>query len=319
LSRFTIQQHMNSNDTPLELDNALSNLADVAAGVAYAGASIDEQIHLLQAQIIALQAEINALRRRDETVKFYMHRLDEEMRLAARLQQDFLPKSLPQVGRVHFHVLFRPAGYVSGDLYDVMRLDETHVGFYMADAVGHGMPAALLTMFIKNALVTKQIVPGGYRLLPPGETMARLNDALVGQNLSYATFATAIYGTIDTQTLEVSCARGGHPNPIVLRGNGAVECLHADGSLLGIFPDEVFTTAHTTLGGGDRLLIFSDGVDVAFSDDQTVDSQRWLSEIEKRRHLSSEDLLKSISEHLDRENGSLAPKDDLSVIIAEVR
>jgi sigma-B regulation protein RsbU (phosphoserine phosphatase) len=241
------------------------------------------------------------------------------MRLAARLQQDFLPKSLPQVGRVHFHVLFRPAGYVSGDLYDVMRLDEKHVGFYMADAVGHGMPAALLTMFIKNALVTKQIIPGGYRLLPPGETMAKLNDALVGQNLSYATFATAIYGTINTQTLELSCARGGHPNPVILRNNGSVECLHADGSLLGIFPDEIFTTATTQLASGDRLFIFSDGVDVAFSEDQSVDSQRWLSEIDKRRHLSSEELMQSITEHLDRENGSLAPKDDLSVIIAEVK
>ena len=75
-------------------------------------------------------------------------------------------------------------GYVSGDLYDVMRLDETHIGFYMADAVGHGMPAALLTMFIKNALVTKEIGPGGYRLLAPGETIAKLNEVLLGQNLS---------------------------------------------------------------------------------------------------------------------------------------
>jgi len=46
-----------------------------------------------------------------------------------------------------------------------MRLDEHHVGFYMADAVGHGMPAALLTMFLKQALVTKEITPKGYRLL----------------------------------------------------------------------------------------------------------------------------------------------------------
>ena len=76
----------------------------------------------------------------------------------------FFPSSCRNSG-VRFHTLFRPAGYVSGDLYDIMRLDETHVGFYMADAVGHGMPAALLTMFIKNALVTKQIGPEGYRLL----------------------------------------------------------------------------------------------------------------------------------------------------------
>jgi len=306
-------------DTSLELDHALSDVADASLNISRAGAMIDQQVQVLQSQIVALHAEITALRLRDETVKFYMHRLDEEMRLAARLQQDFLPKSLPQVGRLHFHTLFRPAGYVSGDLYDVMRLDETHVGFYMADAVGHGMPAALLTMFIKNALVTKQIIPGGYRLVPPGETMAKLNDALIGQNLSYATFATAIYGTINTDTLEVSCARGGHPNPIILRANGSVEVLAADGSLLGIFPDEVYTTVTAKLDTGDRLFVFSDGVEVAYSDKTHSDCQRWWREIENRRHLSSEELLATLTSNLDSENGSLTPRDDLTVIIAEVK
>src|SRR3954467_5779267 len=172
---------------------------------------IEQQMESLQGEITSLQDEVNLLRRRDETLGFYMQRVDEEMRLAARLQQDFLPKNLPQLGRVKFHSLYRPAGYVSGDLYDVMRLDESHVGFYMADAVGHGMPAALLTMFIKNALVTKQISPDGYRLLDPSQTMAKLNEVLVGQHLSHATFATAIYGHVNTDTLQMTFARGGHP------------------------------------------------------------------------------------------------------------
>ena len=83
-------------------------------------AAILGQVEALEGELSALRQEINLLRRRDETLNFYMHRLDEELRLAARLQQDFLPKSLPQIGPVHFHTLFRPAGYVSGDLYDVM-------------------------------------------------------------------------------------------------------------------------------------------------------------------------------------------------------
>src|SRR5205809_614043 len=57
----------------------------------------------LQAEVESLRQEVNLLRRRDETLNFYMRRMDDEMRLAARLQRDFLPKSLPQLGRVHFH------------------------------------------------------------------------------------------------------------------------------------------------------------------------------------------------------------------------
>src|SRR5665213_2378159 len=142
------------------------------------------QLETVQHEMDSLRGELNQVRRRDETLNFYMHRLDEELRLAARLQQDFLPKILPQLGQVHFHTLFRPAGYVSGDLYDVTRLDERHIGFYIADAVGHGMPAALLTMFIKHALVTKEIVGNAYRLLTPSESLARLNMSLIDQNLS---------------------------------------------------------------------------------------------------------------------------------------
>src|SRR4051794_27938117 len=96
--------------------------------------ALEKQLDFMQSEIELLHQEVNLLRRRDETVNFAMTRVDEEMRLAARLQQDFLPKILPQLGKLSFHTLYRPAGYVSGDLYDVMRLDENHIGFYMADA-----------------------------------------------------------------------------------------------------------------------------------------------------------------------------------------
>src|SRR5438552_2110331 len=83
-----------------------------------------------------------------------------------------------------------------------------------------GGAAARLTMFLKNALVTKEITAGGYRLVEPSRTMQRLNAALVEQNLSYATFATALYGRIDATSLTLTFALGGHPNPLLLTKGG---------------------------------------------------------------------------------------------------
>jgi phosphoserine phosphatase RsbU/P len=230
-----------------------------------------------------------------------------------------LPKELPKVGPVRFHTLFRPAGYVSGDLYDVMRLDETHVGFYIADAVGHGVPAALLTMFIKQALVTKEIVPGGYRLLPPGESMARLNQTLVDQNLAHATFATALYGIIDVETLEVTVARAGHPAPMVIRAANpdAIEPLQPDGGLLGVFPNETYAHATAQLTPGDRLFIYTDGIELAFGG-ETIETDRWQRELRARAGLTSEQLLSDFCQHLDASTGSLAPKDDVTAILLEI-
>src|SRR3954470_16429649 len=281
--------------------------------------NIERQMDSLQSEMTSLQDEVNLLRRRDETLGFYMQRVDEEMRLAARLQQDFLPKNLPQLGKVRFHSLYRPAGYVSGDLYDVMRLDESHVGFYMADAVGHGMPAALLTMFLKQALVTKEIDAAAYRLLAPAQTMAKLNDALVTQNLSQATFATALYGHLDTRTLKLTFAKGGHPSPILLTGDGELRPLESDGPLLGIFPGETFEQTTVQLSPGDRLFIYSDGVELVFSDEPSPDSERWRHELHDRRHLGAADIVREFNEHLDRVVANASRKrDDLTVIAMEI-
>jgi sigma-B regulation protein RsbU (phosphoserine phosphatase) len=278
------------------------------------------QFDEVQREMDALRGELNVLRRRDETLNFYMHRLDEELRLAARLQQDFLPKTLPQVGKVHFHTLFRPAGYVSGDLYDVMRLDERRIGFYIADAVGHGMPAALLTMFIKHALITKEIVPGGYRLLRPSEALGRLNEALIEQNLSQATFATALYGMIDVETLEVTMSCAGHPAPVVLGREGPLRSLPTEGSLLGIFPGETFTDYTTRLSPGDRLVVYTDGVEVSFCENPAVgDTEKWREELLSRRELPMIEMVTGLSQCVDKESGSLEPKDDLTMIFVEVR
>jgi sigma-B regulation protein RsbU (phosphoserine phosphatase) len=280
-----------------------------------------DQLADLQLEVQALQAEVNMLRRRDETLRFYMHRVDEELRLAARIQQDFLPKFLPQLNRVHFHTLFRPAGYVSGDLYDVMRLDEEHVGFFICDAVGHGMPAALLTMFIKRALATKEIFPDrpGYRLLEPCETLERLNHALVEQDLSQATYATALYGVVNTRTLDVAFSKGGHPAPALLRATGELEFPAATGALLGIFPDEKFDVARFRLSPGDRLFIYSDGIEVGFCGDNITDNDRWQDELRSRHTLPTDRLLTELAEELDKQSGSLQPKDDLTIIALEVR
>src|SRR5437763_661882 len=95
-----------------------------AASSAAAAEEALRVIESLQADVQSLQGEVSMLRRRDDLLKGYMQRLDEELRLASRLQRDFLPKTLPEVGGIRFHTLFRPASYVSGDLYDVMRIDE---------------------------------------------------------------------------------------------------------------------------------------------------------------------------------------------------
>jgi len=277
---------------------------------------IESELARVQNELSAVQRELDELRERDQALKCSITRMDEELKLAARVQQDFLPRSLPQVPGVRFWSLYRPAGFVSGDLYDVMRLDESHVGLYMADAVGHGMPAALLSMFLKNALVTKEILAGGYRLLTPSEALARLNDALVSQNLSQATFATAVYAVLDTSTRTLTVSRGGHPNPLRLTRSGELQVLQTEGSLLGIFPDEQFAETTIALEPGDRIFLFTDGIEVALCRDLSLDVEQWRHEILARRELPTGQLIHEIAALIDQANPQL--RDDLTMIVMDV-
>jgi sigma-B regulation protein RsbU (phosphoserine phosphatase) len=187
--------------------------------------------------------------------------LTEQLRMAGLVQRDFLPSQLPDSERLRWAAIFLPAECVSGDIYDVARLDEQHIGFYIADVVGHGMPAALLTIFIKQALVMRQTSGSSYRIFSPAEVIANLNSRMTDQKLSSSRFATCCYCLLNTATFELTYARGGHPYPILIRPNKEPQRLETQGSLLGIFENAKYTQQTIQLQAGDKLLLYSDGAE----------------------------------------------------------
>ena len=272
----------------------------------------------LLAQVEALQIDLNRIRDLADARRSRVEEVNRELHLAARLQRDFLPKKLPNAGRVRFGVLYRPAGHVSGDTYDVRRLDERHVGVYLADAVGHGLPAALLAMFLHNALSTKRIHEDGtYRLLGSAEAMAELNERLCDQNLSDCTFATAAYARVDVTSGEVDLARGGHPLGLLLRrGAGEIEEVGGDGPLLGVMRGEDYGSARVVLEPGDRLVLYTDGVEMIYvGPDKAASLAAWREAVQARHHLSADDLLEDVRREMDA-RGPLA--DDVTVVTLEM-
>ena len=188
--------------------------------------------------------------------------LDRALDLAGVIQRSLLPRALPEIERYQFAAAIRPSGAVSGDFYDLYRLDEARWGFYVADAVGHGVPAALLTIFVKKGIETREILPDGYRLIEPGEVLRRLNQDLLSERLSESPFITLAYSILDVENDELSYASGGHPPAIVLGEDGSAVPLLSEGALLGIFETD-FSTATYTLRPGDMMVLYTDGIEQA--------------------------------------------------------
>ncbi|MGA2171966.1 MAG: SpoIIE family protein phosphatase [Sedimentisphaerales bacterium] len=187
--------------------------------------------------------------------------LTEQLRLAGLVQQDFLPTQLPNTDKIKWATVFLPAEWVSGDIYNVVRIDEKHIGFYVADVVGHGMPAALLTIFVKQALVMRATVENTYYIFSPGEVMKNLNKRMAAQKLSGYQFATCCYCLLNTETLELTYARAGHPYPVLIRRGEEPKQLEVLGSLLGVFKDADYAEGRVQLQAGDKILLYSDGAE----------------------------------------------------------
>jgi serine phosphatase RsbU (regulator of sigma subunit) len=203
----------------------------------------------------------NKLAERLNMTKALADNLTEQLRLAGLVQQDFLPAKLPNTDEVKWTTIFLPAEWVSGDIYDIVRVDEQHIGFYVADIVGHGMPAALLTIFLKQALVMRETIGNNYHIFSPAEVMNNLNTRMTAQKLSGYQFATCCYCLLNVKTLQLTYVRAGHPYPILIRSEQQPEQLQIRGSLLGIFEQAEYIQRTVQLQPGDKLLLFSDGIE----------------------------------------------------------
>jgi serine phosphatase RsbU (regulator of sigma subunit) len=235
--------------------------AKISANLAYRKKSSGITTKPLVQRKHVLRIHRNKLAEQLSMTKSLADNLAEQLRLAGLVQQDFLPTQLPDTEEVRWASIFIPAEWVSGDIYDVVRIDEQHIGFYVADVVGHGMPAALLTIFLKQALVMRETYEKNYRIFPPAEVIQNLNVRMAAQKLSGYQFATCCYCLLNIKTLQLTYARAGHPYPIHIRSGQNPEQLQIKGSLLGVFEQGEYTQQTIQLHHGDKLLLYSDGAE----------------------------------------------------------
>ena len=279
--------------------------------------SLGEDPEELAARLGSLHAAKRVAAQALKRLRDHTRHLDEQLRLAQRLQRDFLPHRLPDVGGARFAARLEPAAWVAGDFYDVFRLDERHVGFYVADAVGHGIPAALLTVFVKKSLQTKRIEGKQYELISPDEALRLLNADLLSAELQEMPFITMVYGIYDEAARECLYARAGHPRPLVLGPKGGLEQLDGEGPLLGIFGDAAFELRRRRLEPGDRLLLYTDGAERVVPD-RRADPAKLLEVIQASALLPVEALLDFILDAVRAATGGDHLADDVTLVALEV-
>jgi len=190
-------------------------------------------------------------------------RIEQELKIAQIIQQQFLPKSLPDLPSWHVAAFYRPARTVGGDFYDFITLPDGRVMFVVGDVTDKGIPAALV-MASTHALL-RDAAP---RLISPGKVLGHVNDMLCADIPAHM-FVTCLALVLDPVSGRVEFANAGHDVPYV-RTQGGVQELRARGMPLGLMPGMDYEEMHFQFEPGDCALLHSDGLAEAHAPDREM-------------------------------------------------
>jgi len=262
----------------------------------------------------SIQEKILTLQRQHDIMEF-------EMKVASGVQQMIYPV-IQNDSQCNYSVYHKSLALVSGDYYDIIRLGELKTGFILVDVSGHGVPAALVTMVIKE--IFKRAAP---LFEDPADLFRYMNSEFINlltkdDTMGMGIYFTAIYIIIDENNL-LSFSNAGHEEAVVLKpGSRKIKLLKPSGGPLGVSPDmnAMYTTATTQLEPGDKILLYTDGIVEA----QNREGARYgidqlLYSLKKAYNSSSDLIMKEMLNNLNSFMNAKQLKDDATLILIEVK
>jgi len=249
----------------INLVSALDAGADAFIAKPFDEPELCAQIRVAE-RILALESR---LEQRIADLRRAQERIEADLTHAAEIQRSFMPAAPPEVPGASFAWHFEMSRHLGGDIFNVVRLDQDHVGVAVLDVSGHGTSSALHAVALSHVLhpnaqqggILKRSCPEGrgYRLVPPSEVVRELNERfqLIERSGHYFTF---LYGILDLGSLCFRYVRAGHPGPIHVSRSGACSHDQLGGVPVGVEPDVVWEDHEMQLARGDQLLLITDGL-----------------------------------------------------------
>ncbi|MDO9326343.1 MAG: SpoIIE family protein phosphatase [Methanoregula sp.] len=254
-----------------------------------------------------------------EKLEFEMARKDAELQIAAEIQRNFLPETIPTTQGFDIAAKSIPAKEVGGDFFDVVPLevipmDNTRTGLMIADVSGKGVPAAL---FMALSRIVVRVTAMWFK--QPSEVISFANP-IIANNSKTGMFVTLFYGVIDNDTRTLTYVNAGHNPPIVLRKKtGEIEELNLTGVAVGALDDAEYTQEELQLSLGDVIVLYTDGITEAVNDhEEMFDVPRLIDIIQKNRDLSSQEIADEIISAVFAFSGTQPQFDDITLMVVKV-
>ncbi|HMQ32005.1 MAG TPA: SpoIIE family protein phosphatase, partial [Chloroflexaceae bacterium] len=254
-----------------------------------------------------------------------LSRIDEELAVARRIQESFLPRRLPQPAGWQVAAYSRGAQAVGGDFFDCIELADGRLGLVVADACGKGVTAALFVALTRSLLRAASQAPwifqGGAARDPESVLTGALwlvNDYICREHGDSNMFITLFYGVLDPATGELAYLNAGHNPPLRVAAGGAPIVETGLGTMpVGILPVQSYEVQRALIGPGERLVAFSDGItEAANPADELFGDERLHAAIAAGAHLGAQDLVEAIVAQVDAFAAGAPQSDDLTLLVA---
>lgn len=241
--------------------------------------------------------------------------LEEEMKLARRIQLDLLPERPPSGKGFSVVAHSQPSRTVGGDFYDFVPTQKGDgIALIIADVSGKGMPAALLAAQIQAVLRTEI---RNCRLV--SETITSVNNIIAGLSSSSGKYATLFYGEFNPDTNEFEFSNAGHNYPVLVRADGSHEFLETGGLIIGAFEGNPYKSHKVKLGPNDLLFCYTDGLsEVRDEKEDEFGESRILEYLKRNRHLAPDKIKDGILRQVNEFSASKTPEDDTTLFILKI-
>jgi phosphoserine phosphatase RsbU/P len=249
-------------------------------------------------------------------------RLEKELEIAREVQATLFPKHLPQPPGMSLFGGCKPARVVSGDYYDFIVEDETHLYIVVGDVSGKGISAALLMANLQAAIrsqLLSSINNSDPESVGPNLTkvMTYLNQQIY-LNSPEEKYVSLFLSRYDANSRRLWYCNAGHLPSIVLNAEG-IQSLGATGTVIGLFPDATYQAKSIDLASGNLLAFFTDGVTEAMNKaDEEFGYNKLQTALEQSRTLSPEGVYEYVMSKVDEWQTALPPRDDITMIVAKV-
>lgn len=213
-----------------------------------------EVMHLLTSQVAII---IEKVRLHEEVVE--KKRIQAQLEIARTVQLELLPANDPIVENFDVSAYIFPTEEVSGDYYDWVKVFDDQIGIIVADAVGKGIPAALLMSFLRASL--RSCVQIGYA---PHIAFSKVSS-LLRDSIEDNQFITAIYGMLDSTNKTFVFSNAGHNPPLLIKADGEYRFVEYGDMALGMFDDAHYHQHFIRFEPGQVMVIYTDGITEAMN------------------------------------------------------